>query len=307
MRATRPPISAASSANRARRRLPVSRSSSALTALRCASVNSRAEDTSARANPSRSSTIVSKLRTISGMASMRRWSTRINRKLRTIAESSRIPEICPITARLRPTGKAGVPRAFRNSADAASAAAKDRSSATASAGRTAEAPAVTTSARAFAYRVATAESVMGLVSLGAGWRVSQIVHEAAHQAVLRLRRHAGLNLALRQIGRKLRGESPQFHAGGFSGGFDFPFGQRLDLGEFGCGMRFEPLGFCRGLRLGLAAQSRDVRFQVGQTQVDIGGARFGLFTQLPGARHVLDDLLRARREKGGRILGNQVA
>ena len=67
-----PPISDSSTAKRIRMRFPVSRSSSALKAARCGSLSSRADETSARAKPSRSSMINSKLCRISVSEVMRR-------------------------------------------------------------------------------------------------------------------------------------------------------------------------------------------------------------------------------------------
>jgi hypothetical protein len=70
------------------------------------------------------------------------------------------PAVGSVLARLRPTGTAGVVSAFCSSGEPASADWNERSSAAAISGRNADAGAVTTSARAFAYRVATAECVM---------------------------------------------------------------------------------------------------------------------------------------------------
>jgi len=75
-------------------------------------------------------------------------------------ESCKISAMRPTTALLRAAGTAGVASAFCNSVEARGPPRKRRNSETASRGPTGEPPAVTTSASALAYLVATAVSVI---------------------------------------------------------------------------------------------------------------------------------------------------
>ncbi len=85
---------------------------------------------------------------------------------RDARQTERFSAIRPITAFLRLVGTAGVARASRRGRDSASVASRERNSASACAGERGEEGAVTTSARALAYRDATAENVILIPAAG---------------------------------------------------------------------------------------------------------------------------------------------
>src|SRR4051794_26831703 len=118
---------------------------------------------------------------------IRRRSTNTNRKLRATCESLSMSAMRPTTAFLRLPATAGVISAFCSSGESRSAPSNARSSATACCGERVEVLAVTTSARAFAYRAATAESVIVYLRGRVRSRRLQVADEAAHESVLRLR------------------------------------------------------------------------------------------------------------------------
>src|ERR1035437_1727174 len=293
-----------------RTRLPVMRSSWALSSPRWVSVSSRGEVTSARAKPRRSSTIRSKLVRMAPSSAMRRWSIRTKRKLRAMGESWSRSAMRPTTARLRLPGTAGVVSAFSSSREAARALSKARSWLRAasglrsgrSSGRRPPA-AVVTSASALAYRVATAESVISIYVVKLRL---QSTYEPLYESVFGVGRHAGADLLFGQPHGEFGGIPLQSHARGLAGGSDFPFGMSLNLGDFRLGLVRHALRLSLGLGFTVAAQRRDILLQVGQAAVHVGGLGFGILTLAQGFVHVLADARRTRGEKGPGVLADEV-
>ena len=110
----------------------------------------------------RSSSTAENACTISFKELVRRRSISTNKKLRVICESFNISAIRPMTAFFRLPAMAGVSRASANSREPRITDSNARNSSRAAAGLSGDPSAVTTSARAFAYRVAIPERVMSI-------------------------------------------------------------------------------------------------------------------------------------------------